>query len=75
MKQPRKNEFIIAFQLDSGLMVECRMQPQGYPLNASWTATSDVPQQLYLAAAAAFALSVNPYRHALTANPLQTIHH
>lgn len=74
MKQPRKNEFVIAFQLNSGLVVEHRIQPQGYTLNASWTATTDVPQQLYRAALDAFALSVNPYRHALTAKPLQTIH-
>lgn len=73
MKSPRKNEFIIAFTLNSGLTVEHRITPHGYILEASWKATNDIPQQLYLDALEAMRLSVNPYRHALYAQPLQSI--
>lgn len=75
MKSPRKNEIIVAFTTADGLTVECRRQPSTYThLNAT------TPEQLNAATTAAIraALAIldhtpPQYRHALNAQPLQSI--
>lgn len=73
MKEPEKNEIVIAFQTINGLKIESRSKAD-CDLVCSW------PEAVYLVDEVSLLLlngmldSMRNNRHALNATPLQTVH-
>lgn len=65
---------VIAFRTADDTVVEARLN-SAVPFRVTWQESYTLPETILAQTLDAFALARNPYRHALTANPLQTIHH
>jgi len=73
MKSPKKNEIVIAFQTQKGLKAESRFQVDG-ELACTWTAGLFLVDEAFMFLLRGMRNSMKKDRHALNANPLQTVH-